>query len=448
MGDLQLGSVEFVAVQGKDVSPPFELVRQEELVVFAHVQDEVRDEWWELVYGLGGEAGHLRTSGSYPMVSIRLATSNPQLPLFVFSYPDFEQAMYSQTKVSHQVLIDFRNYGHKILASLQCSFTEGAGGNCSPYDSPYYRRTELRCDWNAGIGDFSCIQFDVMPLGWGERRAARRFLLGREPLPSPDPAPRTHRQADRSTPVKSTNPGVLGELNLEGVGPLRAVFTGFLSKSRGVFTIYVGQGSSAAFDARFFVVALWPEREQIIEFVPRRPRIDGTLFDSDPLRGQPDGPTPDASVAALPTADPGLHILRAVVTDQYVRGAYLLGLEESNTGLVVDTFLLATEAAYYVRCRQYIVPENSIAVEFHQNPFTAALWLEPSFRVEAVAGDLSSIRTGKTYETITPTPATLCWQTGNGFRIEPEGPIQANGGPPLFVVLSEDGQIGSLQAVR
>ncbi len=437
LGSGTYGSVEFVAFAGGAVGPPYPLVNQSELLVFSHVQDAGRDEWWELVTESDGEVGHLVVSGDHPPVSFRLATGEPTLPLFVFSYPQSEQAMYSATTISQQVVIDFRNHARRVLACLTCSVSEGVGGNCSPYDSDYYDRTELSCDWDAGTKDFLCTEIDVLPIGWGQRRATRRFLLGRELLPTPD-----------SGSLRPSRHGVLGELEIPGVGPLQAVFTGFLNQNAGAYTIYVAQGTSPVFDARFFAVALWPDREQFLEIVPRQLDIGGELFDDSPLRGEPADPAPATSVRLLPTADTTLHLFQIVATDQGMRGLYVVGVEETPRELKADAFLLATEAAYYSRCREYIVPENAIAVDYRQAPFGATVWLEPSFRVEAFRGDLGSIRTGNTYQLVSPVEASLCWQKGSGFLVTRDTRRQPDPRQPVFVAISGDGQIAGIQAVR
>ena len=443
-------SVEFVAIEGKDVSPPFALVPERELLVFAAVRDGNREQWWELVNGSEGKPTPLVNSGSlgYGDLSFRRATPIPSLPLFVFSYPEFRQTMYSQDTTTHQLVLDFREVQPRILVSLNCSCTDPAGGNCSPYDVDFYQRTELGCDWSAAAQDFLCTQVDVLPLGWGQRRAARRFLLKHEPLPSPDPAPGPRRQPKRGDPVNLAKAGVLGPLEIAGAGPLRAVYTGFMSKSTGVFTVYVGQGTSPVFDVRFFAVALWPGREQILEIVPKQLDIDGTLFGWSALHGEPSGKTPDASVKALAVTEPGLHVLQVVATDQNARGLYLIGVEESDAALVAGGLMLATDATYYSRCGEYLVPENAIAVEYGQDPFAARLWLEPSFHVETYPGDLPSIRKEATYAVLTPTQATLCWQMGQGFRMERQEPRPGYQGPALLVVVSGDGQIAPVEPLH
>jgi hypothetical protein len=242
---------------------------------------------------------------------------------------------------------------------------------------------------------------------------------------------------------------VLGDLELAGVGPLKAVFTGFLAQSAGVFTIYIGQGTSPLFDVRFFAAALWRDREDIVEIAPRRFDIGADLFFGwFPLRGQPAGPVPNASVRTVAETEAGLHVLEVVATDQDARGIYLLGLKESATGLEVDGMLLATEAAYYSRCSDYIVPENAIALAYADKPFAATVWLEPSFRVHADGGYPAAVRGGRVAEMLSPTQATICWRTGQGFRIERDGQLRGAEGPPLFVVISDDGRISTVQAAR
>jgi hypothetical protein len=406
----------------------------------------VSDEWWELVEVGDSGRRHLVISGEFWRGAVTLATPYPSLPLFVLSYPEFQQAMYSQTSTYERLLLDFRNLQRKVVAVLSCSRTEGSGGYCTVYHVGYFQRTQIECDWDASKKDFFCTEIDVMPLGWTARRAARHFWLEEEPLPSPYPAPRQGAAEIRGRLMTPGPPRFIGELVLPGAGPTRAVFTGFLEKTNGVFTVFVGGGTSAVFDAGFFAGAIAPDWSQVVEIVPKRLEIEGKLFFGwHPLRGEPVGPAPGAVVTELGTGQPGLRVLRAVVTDNGVRGVYLLGLEEAEKGLLVDGFLLATEAAYLSECRNFIVPENAVGVEFRQKPFVATLHLESSFLVEVDGSEPNSIRSADRMPKETQfTTAELRWLPGRGFQLVRA--LDGKEAPPQFVAVSDEGEIGSVAA--
>ena len=382
------------------------------------------------------------------MLSVRPATPNAALPVFVFDFGYRTAGVEAQQLVSNRLLVDIRSGKPQLSREAQC-VPRAPAGACDSPDQPKAGYDNLHCAWQQSAEDFRCTLSAPYGGEFAARTGTRDFYLlsGRPALPDwyTDQTPPDLRALalELSTNSDIKPAGVM----VPGVGPVTLLgrYKDLLPQSE--VLIFASPGAGATVNAHLSVVTVSAHGNVAIEPIPKW-ALSGEKTDEGPA---PSGYTPqnrNDRYHVAPVEDrAGFHALEAIMTSdaqgsanssspEAIHVVYWIGVEGVNGKLVANAVRVASDGSTYGSCAADAHDGTAISIEQQGGMAAATVHVRPAVASVDLApphSDDAEIPSGCVWV------GALYWKQGSGFRVRKTEP-DCDAGMP-HVSITEDGQI-------
>jgi hypothetical protein len=400
------------------------------------------------LYGARGLAA--AQDGSYTPHTIRLATNNGALPLFVVELGKGDW----RGDVTDTFLLDLRRNRKRVPLRFTC-VGDRISGACGAFDVSYqFAQENIHCPWSDTDREFHCEVEERVETTWGSRVATRYLPLSGQRDPGVaverESATQVEQLARRFVSKQEGPPVDTGKWGL--VHAIVAV----PAEAGGSLVLLGTAGLSTRFGARFLVVKLdrnsratlhpaadapiqpayWQDLREVTEvIVSGRPGRSELSFGAQRLESSSDVTT----------------LLRVRVREGAANAVYMIGLDERAGSLVAGAMRLATDTSEYAQCGRAVTPPNVFEVRRAPSaPFRAELQIEPP-RTVNFDGDGPVTDSDRLVEVDAPEcPTTMGVTWDRGFRLEEPGtqPVCLAPSTPRFVEIREDGTIVAVERLQ
>jgi hypothetical protein len=383
------------------------------------------------------------------LVSIRLATPTPSVPLFVVDFGYRTPGVEAETVVSNRLLLDLRSGKPRISGAVQCP-SAVAAGTCDSPDQPKAGYDNLRCLWDTSTGDFRCTMTSPFGGEYASRTATRDFYLlsGRPAWPAWYTAQTPSDLLSLALQL-SANPASNGvNIMVPELGPVNLIAS-YKDLLPGTETlIFSSPGAGPTVNAHFWLVTI-SSRGSVVTQSIEKWVISGEKTDEG---AAPAGYTPEFRNDEYRTTTledrAGFHAVQVVMTSDAPSGAeqgssqpvhvvYWVGVQAANGKLISSAVRVASDGSTHGSCAADAHDGTAISIEQQGGMAAATVHVRPAaFSAREMAPpqpDDAEIPAGCVWI------GALYWKPGAGFRVRKTDQDCDEGAPQVSI--TKDGQI-------